>query len=66
IGSHQFRHRRARQLPRFAYHTTYLCLAPFLGPRAADEFIDNKRQNAERHEQERQTAADGHDHVDQI
>lgn len=42
IGYHQFRHSKARHLPSFAYQTTYLCLAPFLGPTIADELIDAK------------------------
>jgi AcrR family transcriptional regulator len=43
IGYQQFRHREdARRLPRFAYHATYICLAPFLGPDAAGDFIDSK------------------------
>lgn len=46
IGYQQFRHREgAQRLPRFAYHSTYICLAPFLGPRAANEFIDGKLQS---------------------
>jgi hypothetical protein len=48
IGYQQFRNRtEARQLPRFAYHATYLCLAPFLGPRAANAFIDEKMKDRE-------------------
>jgi AcrR family transcriptional regulator len=44
IGYQQFRKRtEARELPRFAYHATYLCLAPFLGPEAANAFIDGKQ-----------------------
>jgi AcrR family transcriptional regulator len=43
IGYHHFRHREnIPQLPRYAYHATYLTLAPYLGPRAANEFIDAK------------------------
>lgn len=48
IGYHEFRRHNARKLPRFAYHSTYLCLAPFLGPHAANEFIDQKLQEATR------------------
>jgi hypothetical protein len=33
---------RAGQLPRLAYQATYLSLAPYLGPSAADEFVDTK------------------------
>jgi AcrR family transcriptional regulator len=43
IGYQQFRNREdAKRLPRFVYHTTYLCLAPFLGPNAASEFVESK------------------------
>ncbi len=42
IGYYQFRRRNARRLPRFAYHSAYLCLAPALGPQAANELIDGK------------------------
>ena len=42
IGYQQCRHGRARQLPRLAYHATYLALAPFLGGGAANEYLDGK------------------------
>ncbi|HTR73265.1 MAG TPA: TetR/AcrR family transcriptional regulator [Solirubrobacteraceae bacterium] len=42
IGYEQARHEQIRQLPRFVGHATYLCLAPFLGPSAANEFVDGK------------------------
>jgi AcrR family transcriptional regulator len=35
-------HQRARDLPRYAYHATYLALAPFLGVQAADRFVQGK------------------------
>jgi AcrR family transcriptional regulator len=40
IGSLQFRGENAAQLPRFVAHAAYLCLAPVLGPRVANQFID--------------------------
>jgi AcrR family transcriptional regulator len=43
IGYHQFRSREnVPALPRSTYHTTYLVLAPYLGPRAANALIDEK------------------------
>jgi AcrR family transcriptional regulator len=42
IGYQLVRHRHARRLEQFAYHITYLTLAPFLGPRAANAFVDGK------------------------
>jgi AcrR family transcriptional regulator len=42
IGYLEFRRDNASQLPRFVPHATYLCLAPFLGPRAANKFVDGK------------------------
>lgn len=42
IGYEQARHGRIRLLPRFVPHAAYLCLAPFLGLDAANEFIDGK------------------------
>ncbi len=42
IGYEQARHERIPQLPRFVGHAAYLCLAPFLGPNAANEFVDGK------------------------
>jgi AcrR family transcriptional regulator len=46
IGSSLFRHHDAGLLPRFAYHVTYVSLAPFLGPEVAHDFIDAKLKNA--------------------
>jgi AcrR family transcriptional regulator len=42
ISYQQCRHNTNDHLPRYAYHTTYLSLTPFLGPQAANEFIDAK------------------------
>lgn len=42
IGYEQARHERISRLPRFVGHATYLAVAPFLGPAAANEFIDSK------------------------
>lgn len=42
IGYQQARHRHAPRLTGFTGHVTYICLAPFLGPSAANEFIDDK------------------------
>ncbi|MGO8905540.1 MAG: TetR/AcrR family transcriptional regulator [Solirubrobacteraceae bacterium] len=44
---------RGDQLPCLAYHITYLCLAPFLGPEAADRFIDEKIGASRRQEADR-------------
>jgi AcrR family transcriptional regulator len=44
IGYIQFRRDNAGQLPRFVPHAVYLCLAPFLGPEAAIEFVDGKME----------------------
>jgi len=42
IAYHLSRGGRGDQMSRLAYHGTYLCLAPFLGPEAANRFIDEK------------------------
>jgi len=42
IGYHQTRGGHAGALTSNAYHATYLALAPYLGPRAANEFVDGK------------------------
>lgn len=42
IAYHLSRRSRGEEMPRLARHTAYLCLAPFLGPDAANEFIDEK------------------------
>jgi hypothetical protein len=47
ISYQQCRTNNNQQLPRYAYHTTYLSLAPFLGPQAANEFIDGKLKESE-------------------
>jgi hypothetical protein len=39
--------RRAEELPRYAYHATYLALAPFLGVQAANLFVQRKLKEAE-------------------
>lgn len=44
IGYQQCRHGHPDQLPRMAYLIAYLALAPFLGPNAANRFIDRKLQ----------------------
>lgn len=49
IGYQQMRYHDPRQLPRFAYHATYLALAPYLGPQAAGDFIDGKLREAIAH-----------------
>ena len=46
VGYHQTRDGRASELSRHAYLATYLSLAPYLGPNAANEFVDAKlREN---------------------
>jgi AcrR family transcriptional regulator len=42
IGYTQARSRRGNQMPRLACHAVYVVLAPFLGPRRANEVIDGK------------------------
>ena len=39
---------RAKDLPRYAYHATYLALAPFLGVQAANRFVQGKLEDAQR------------------
>jgi AcrR family transcriptional regulator len=46
IARNQVRLDRARDLPRYAFHATYICLAPLLGAAAANEFLDAKVNNA--------------------
>jgi AcrR family transcriptional regulator len=46
IGYHQFRQGEGRMTPSPVYGTTYLCLAPFLGPAAADDFVESKLREA--------------------
>lgn len=46
IAYHQSRQGRGAEMPRLAWHGTYLCLAPFLGPEAANAFIDGKLEAA--------------------
>ena len=46
IGYHQVRHGHNAQLSRLAPLATYLVLAPFLGPAMANEFIDEKLNEA--------------------
>jgi AcrR family transcriptional regulator len=42
LGYRQFRRHNSPELPRYAYHCTYLALAPFLGPEMANELLDAK------------------------
>ena len=46
IGYHQVRRGHSDQLARLAPLATYLVLAPFLGPAATNEFIDEKLEEA--------------------
>jgi AcrR family transcriptional regulator len=45
IGYHQIRSGNSRAIPNFACHVVYLCLAPFFGPDAANEFVDEQLRN---------------------
>jgi AcrR family transcriptional regulator len=49
IGYRQTRGGKARDMPRFAPLVVYLCLAPFLDPRAATEFVDKKLSELDDH-----------------
>ena len=42
VGYQQFRGRHPREPPNYTPHISYLCLAPFLGPDATNEFIDGR------------------------
>lgn len=46
IGYHQVRHDQSNQLSRLAPLAAYLVLAPFMGPAAANRFIDEKLDEA--------------------
>jgi hypothetical protein len=46
IAHDQVRRQRAKDLPRYAYHATYIALAPFLGVQAANHFVDEKLTEA--------------------
>jgi AcrR family transcriptional regulator len=46
IGYYQLRHGKDSPMASPTYHITYLCLAPFLGPDAANDFIDGKLREA--------------------
>ncbi len=46
IGYHQALDNNSELMPRLAGHATYLALTPFLGPQAANEFIDGKLEAA--------------------
>jgi AcrR family transcriptional regulator len=46
IGYHEVRRGHSHQISRLAPHATYLVLAPFMGPAAANEFIDQKLEEA--------------------
>jgi AcrR family transcriptional regulator len=48
IGYHQARRGHSGQISRLAPHASYLVLAPFMGPDAANEFIDEKLREASR------------------
>jgi AcrR family transcriptional regulator len=56
IAYDQISRDHAKDLPRYAYHATYLALAPFLGVQAANRFVEQKRKDAETKRQ-RQTVA---------
>ena len=47
IAHDRVRQQRAEDLPGYAYHATYLCLAPFLGVQAANRFVDQKLKDEE-------------------
>ncbi len=42
IADDRVRRQRAKDLPRYAYHATYVALAPFLGVQAANRFVQRK------------------------
>lgn len=42
IGYQQTRRGQTKQLPNLAYQAAYMAIAPYLGPQAANEFIDEK------------------------
>jgi AcrR family transcriptional regulator len=42
IAYRQFRDGRSELVPHMAYHASYLCLAPFLGPANANAFVEKK------------------------
>jgi len=46
IGYHEVRRGRSNLISRLAPNATHLVLAPFMGPAAANEFIDKKLQEA--------------------
>jgi AcrR family transcriptional regulator len=46
IAYHELRHGRIAGVARLLPHVVFLCLAPFLGAQAANEFIDAKLQEA--------------------
>jgi AcrR family transcriptional regulator len=46
IAHRQIRHDKASQLPRYAYHASFICLAPLLGVAAADRFVQAKINDA--------------------
>ena len=50
IAHDQVRRRRATDLPRYAYHATYLALAPFVGVPAANRFVERKLNDAKKHQ----------------
>jgi AcrR family transcriptional regulator len=55
VGYSLMRSGKAREMPRFASLVVYLCIAPFLGSKAAMEFIDGKLAEID----DRALAADG-------
>ncbi|HTC59802.1 MAG TPA: TetR/AcrR family transcriptional regulator [Solirubrobacteraceae bacterium] len=48
IGYHQTRGGQSSHLPRYAHIAAYLALAPYLGPTAANAFIDKKLRPSDR------------------
>ncbi len=46
VGYHQFRRQEVREFLNQAYLITYLCLVPFLGVKAANDFLDGKLREA--------------------
>jgi AcrR family transcriptional regulator len=48
IAHERARHQRINDLPCYAYHATYLALAPFLGVQAANRFVERKLEDPKR------------------
>jgi AcrR family transcriptional regulator len=49
IGYRQIRSGKGRDMPRFVPFVVYLCLAPFLNPQMATEFVDRKLSEIDSH-----------------